>query len=428
MVPIQMDSGSVSRRDRPDELSLIVRYRGLVIMNTHSDICVSIDIGCHNHSVAIGLESGEVLDEFDISHRPEGFDELFKRIERQKSHFGGAVSVAMEGYNGYARPLDTLVKLKNYRLFNINNLKLARFKEIFPSAAKTDPIDARKGLELFQLRDHLPLARDVLQEVVATPLENEQLKRLSRRRRALVDEKTRVLSRFQTDLQATCPGLLSITGDAENVWFLNLITAVDLLPKLARLRRTTLLKLPAIGKKYADIICEWQKHTVFGHDVEWVSPMIIEDAKRILELRSKIKSLESQCKTLMPSSQIATLIDTLPGFSVVCSSELGGEIGTIDRFQKEGSLAVYLGMANLDNSSGKKKGSKSAKHVNKRAKSAMMTGVDRHRKCVPESQTYYEKKRAEGKSHNQAIRSLGRHLCRIVYRMLKDNRAYEIRT
>jgi hypothetical protein len=38
----------------------------------------------------------------------------------------------MEGYNGYARPLDGLVRQRGYRLYNINNLKLARFKEIFP--------------------------------------------------------------------------------------------------------------------------------------------------------------------------------------------------------------------------------------------------------------------------------------------------------
>ena len=56
-----------------------------------------------------------------------------------------------------------------------------------------------------------------------------------------------------------------------------------------------------------------------------------------------------------------------------------------------------------------------------------MTAVDRHRKCVPESQRYYEKKRIEGKSHNQAIRALGRQLCRIIFRMLKQNRTYEIR-
>jgi len=75
----------------------------------------------------------------------------------------------MEGYNGWARPLDTLVRARGYRLFNINNLKLARFKEIFPAAAKTDRIDARKGLELFQLREHFPMARGVLQARTQTP-------------------------------------------------------------------------------------------------------------------------------------------------------------------------------------------------------------------------------------------------------------------
>ena len=62
----------------------------------------------------------------------------------------------MEGYNGHARPLDSLVRERGYRLYNLNNLKFARFKEIFPGAAKSDRIDARKGLELFQLSDHLP--------------------------------------------------------------------------------------------------------------------------------------------------------------------------------------------------------------------------------------------------------------------------------
>ena len=143
-------------------------------MTTTSDIRVSVDVGCHRHSVAVGLPSGQVLDEFDVEHRPEGFRHFFDRIDQVRQQYGGAVSVAMEGYNGWARPLDTLVRSHGYRLFNINNLKLARFKEIFPAAAKSDRIDARKGLELFQLCDHLPLAKGVLQEAVGTPLENGQ--------------------------------------------------------------------------------------------------------------------------------------------------------------------------------------------------------------------------------------------------------------
>ena len=64
--------------------------------------------------------------------------------------------------NGHARPLDALVRARDWRLFNVNNLKLARFKEIFPGAAKNDRLDARKTLELFQLEGHLAMARGVL--------------------------------------------------------------------------------------------------------------------------------------------------------------------------------------------------------------------------------------------------------------------------
>ncbi len=391
------------------------------------EIRVSVDVGCHSHSVAIGLSSGQVLDEFDIEHHAGGFKEFFKHIEQWERRYGGPVSVAMEGFNGYARPLDRLIRARNYRLFNINNLKLARFKEIFPAAAKTDAIDARKGLELFQLSDQLPLAKGVLQEVAATPKVNEQLKRLTRRRRRLVNERIRVISSLQGDLQAVCPGLLTITKDANNVWFIHFLTSSDDLRKLARKRRASLLKIRGVGQKYVRLIEQWQSQAMFSDEVDIVSPMILEDAQRIIELNHKIKQLDAHNEMLSAESTLATLLRTLPGFGKTTTAELAGEIGTIARFATESSLGLYIGMAPLDNCSGRYKGSKQPKHVNTRAKAAMMIAVDRHRKKVPESQRYYEKKRAEGKRHNQAIRALGRHLCRVIFKMLKDEREYRMK-
>jgi len=392
------------------------------------ELRVSVDVGCRRHSVAVGLSDGQVLEEFEIRHRREGFQEFFSRIEKHQKAQGCQVAVAMEGYNGYARPLERLVRQRGYRLYNINNLKLARFKEIFPGAAKKDRIDARKGLELFQLRDHLPLAKDVLQEVTGTPKENEILKRLTRRRRRLVNERVGVVNNLQADLQAVCPGLLEITTEASNQWFLHFVISGDTILQLARLRKSTLLKIPAVGRKYASLIQQWQKRAHFSEEAQWVSEMIQEDARRCLELDERIKTLETKIKEVAKSSKIANTLLSIPGFGAVCTSELAGEIGTVERFSKEGSLALYLGMSMLDNSSGKYQGTKQPKHVNTRAKAAMMTAVDRHRKYVPQSQKYYEKKRTEGKTHNQAIRALGRHLCRIIYKMLKEQREYRVRS
>lgn len=65
--------------------------------------------------------------------------------------------------------------------------------------------------------------------------------------------------------------------------------------------------------------------------------------------------------------------------------------------------------------------------LNTRAKKAMMAAVARHMDNVEESKNYYNKKLAEGKKNNQAVRALGRHLVRVIWSMLKRNRDYELR-
>ncbi len=397
-----------------------------MLNSVFSQLRVGVDVGSRCHTVAIGLSDGSLLEEFEFPHSAEGFREFFARVEACGRHHAVPIAVAMEGYNGHVRPLDSLVRARGWQLFNVNNLKLARFKEIFPAAAKSDRIDSRKTLELFQLRDHLPMAREVLQEVMATPEENQILKRLSRRRRRLVNEQGRVVNALQADLQAVCPGLLEITKDVANLWFLNFLTCRKGLLKLARVRLASLLKVTGIGATYADAIQAWQSRAYFAPDASLVGDMIQQDAARVLELKQQIKALENQMVQVAERSAIACRLDSIPGYGDICTAELAGEIGTLERFRNEASLALYLGMAALDNRSGKFQGSKPPRHVNARAKAAMMIAVDHHRKRVPRSQRYYEKKRAEGKKHNQAIRALGRHLCRVIFKMLSQDRPYRI--
>ncbi len=390
-------------------------------------IRVAIDIGSRCHRVAMAGPEGQILEEFDLAHTSVGFKDFFRRIARQEQRLKLPVVVAMEGFNGHARPLDRQIQAHDYPLFNVNNLKLARFKEIFPGPAKSDPIDTRKMLELFELREHLPLAKDVLQEVANTPPENEQLKRLTRRRRQLVNDKVRVVNRLQSDLQAVCPGLLEITGDVDNLWFLRFLTCREELTQLARLQTRSLLKVSGIGRTYAAAIQCWQGQAYFAPEVAWVGEMILEDAHRILELITQIKRLEAKISVLSESSELSQRLRSLPGFGPICSAELAGEIGAPARFASESSLALYLGMAALDNRSGTYHGSKTPRQVNTHAKAAMMTAVDRHRKQVPTSQRYYQKKRTEGKTHNQAIRALGRHMVRVMWALIRDGRDYERR-
>jgi len=289
-------------------------------------LLVGIDVGCRRHRVAIGMPDGTLIDQFDLDHQPASFDEFFLRVGKQAAKFKLPVSVGMEGYGGWARPLDEMVIGKGWTLLNVNNLKLARYKEIFPSPAKTDAIDARKILELMRLRPLLPQAKDILNEVIPAPQVNHDMKLLTRRRRQLVNERTMVTNRMHSDLQAIAPGLLEITGSMDNLWFLKLLTARDSFDQLVRMRRTSLLKIKGVGQKYAALIHTWQKTALLSSDVLIVGDMVIEDAKHVLALTGKIKQMEAKLQELMPQSALATTIESITGFGLVCSTELAGVV------------------------------------------------------------------------------------------------------
>ncbi|MGE5423054.1 MAG: IS110 family transposase [Ignavibacteriales bacterium] len=390
-----------------------------------NQLLVGIDVGCHKHHVAIG-GSGKIVDDFEITHDSRGFEYFFYRVAAHSRRLQlPVVVVGMEGTNGYARPLDQMIKAKGYILFNVNNLKLARFKEIFAAPAKTDPIDAKQIVALMMMAPFMEQVKESLQQVPVIDEVEMRLKRISRRRTQLVHEKVMVQNRMQADLQSVCPGFLDSIKKVDALYVLRFLSFRSDMRELANLKPRTVQSIPGIGKVLSEKLAQWQKTAVFGTEVAWVGPMISEDAKRLLDLIKQIQALEKHMEELIKQSQLASLIYSIPGFGTICAAVIGGEIGTISRFDSESGLAIYLGMAPLDNSSGKTKGTKAPGHINKRAKAAMLEAMSHHISQVPESKAYYEKKRSEGKKHNQALRSLGRHMVRVIWRMAKENRFYE---
>lgn len=393
------------------------------------DACllVAVDVGSRCHHVAVGDGQGRSLDEFRIEHDRKGFASFFERVERLRTSPAQAIRVAMEGYNGWARPLDSQVLDRGWQLYNVNNLKLARYKEIFPAPAKTDALDARRMLELFLLDGQRGVARNVLQRVAEIPLEHRRLKYLTRRRRTLVQDRARRLTRLRCDLQALSPGLLAITGAVDNLWFLRLLTCRERLTALPRLHGKTLAGIQGVGRRYLARIRAWQRRAQFAPDIAFADTDVVDDARSILALNDQIQALDRQIEQVSEHCAPAKLLRTIPGFGATGVAELTGEIGTLARFPREAGLAIYLGMAPLDHSSGLQTRGKRPKCVNARCQAALMTCIARHMSCVPESRAYYDRKRAQGKTHNQAIRALGRHLVRVIWKMLHDERGYSVR-
>ena len=56
----------------------------------------------------------------------------------------------------------------------------------------------------------------------------------------------------------------------------------------------------------------------------------------------------------------------------------------------------------------------------------MMIAAAQNAASVPKSKAFYDKKRAQGKTHNQALRALRRNLMRVMWSMLKHGRDYQL--
>jgi transposase len=212
-------------------------------------LLVGIDVGCRQHRVAIARSNGDIVKEFRVPHTASGFGTLFSELEHFASTLRLPIVIGMEGFHGYARPLDQWIGQKGYPLLNSNHLKLARFQELFSGPAKTDVIDARKIVELMRWAPHLQERRRVVTEVRQGDSVHQALKRLSRRRRPLVMEKVRIQNRMPADLPSVAPGLVDLAGSVDNLWFLHFLTARPSLRQLAGMRQESLLKTPGVGKK-----------------------------------------------------------------------------------------------------------------------------------------------------------------------------------
>lgn len=147
---------------------------------------------------------------------------------------------------------------------------------------------------MFTLSDHLPLAKSVLQEVGELPETNKKLKYLSRRRLLLVNEKTRVINRLQSDLQAIFPELLTITGSVDNLRFLCFFSARKNIVSLKKLNINTILNIKGVGNQYAILIQQWQKTAELSPDAQCMGHMVVNDAKNILSLQIEIKQLAKE--------------------------------------------------------------------------------------------------------------------------------------
>ena len=155
--------------------------------------------------------------------------------------------------------------------------------------------------------------------------------------------------------------------------------------------------------------------------------IILSYTQRILELQKEIEDIDKSLDEIGEKNKEVNHLKTIPGVATKLASRLIGEIGDINRFPHEKQLAIYCGIACVDNDSGKVIKAKAVYKANKICKQTLITMAGGSIRFSFQCRDYYLKKRAEGKSHNHTLRCLARQLIKVIYKMLTEDRDYIVR-
>jgi transposase len=138
--------------------------------------------------------------------------------------------------------------------------------------------------------------------------------------------------------------------------------------------------------------------------------------KRIKDLVRAGKELRLELSRLVRRRCPALL--SIEGCGVLMAARILAEVDDVHRFPSERHLATYCGVAPLDASSGRQQRHRLNRTGNRRLNMALhMIAVTQIRRYPP-ARDYIARRRADGKTTREALRTLKRHLVRRIYNTL----------
>lgn len=148
-----------------------------------------------------------------------------------------------------------------------------------------------------------------------------------------------------------------------------------------------------------------------------------ELVRRCAALRRELRELERELQARV-REQAPELLE-LPGCGTLTAAKLIAEIAGAGRFASDGKLARHAGIAPLPASSGAHQRHRLDRRGNRQLNCAFHRIAVTQARIHPQARDFLERKRSEGKSNREALRSLKRHLVRRVHRLLSPaaNRA-----
>ncbi|MCX2748981.1 IS110 family transposase [Arthrobacter sp. MI7-26] len=149
-------------------------------------------------------------------------------------------------------------------------------------------------------------------------------------------------------------------------------------------------------------------------------------ARTILDLHGQVAETEKRIEARFREHPHAEILLSMPGFGTLLASEfLAATGGDITAYDSVARLAGVAGLAPVPRDSGRISGNfHRPKRYDRRLLNAFYLAAQSAARYCPQSRTYYQRKRSEGKNHKQAVLSLARRRLNVLWAMLRDGTPY----
>ncbi len=383
-----------------------------------------------HHDIELVDESGRRL-----AHRrlPEGVDGLAALHSLIADHLAedaeaDQVIVGIETDRG---PWVQALIAAGYTVYAVNPRQVARYRERHAtSGAKSDPGDAHVLAELVRLdrAHHRPVAGD---SALA-----EHIKVLTRTHQSLIWSRQRQTNALRSMLREFYPAALAAFG--EDLASREALAILAIAPSPEAGRRLSLSKIAAALRRAGrqrgiDTSAERMQTALRTPQLKAHPGVVSAYAAAVRSLVAVIDALVTQVEVLRGEVEAgfgrhpdAEIYLSQPGLGPVLGARVLAEFGDDPhRYANPKARKNYSGMAPITRASGTKRLVLARYVRNRRLADALYQQAFTALTASPGARAYYDRQRAHGATHHQALRALANRLVGILHGCLRHHTRYD---
>ncbi|MEV5427670.1 IS110 family transposase [Streptomyces cellulosae] len=388
-------------------------------------VFLGLDVGKQTHHGYGLTPAGKKV--FD-KQLPNSEPKLRAVLDKLTAKFGTVLLVVDQPASIGALPL-TVARDAGCLVAYLPGLAMRRIADLYPGEAKTDAKDAAVIADAARTMPHTLRTLDLTDEVTA------ELTMLVGFDQDLASEANRTSNRIRGLFTQFHPSIERVLGPRLDhpavTWLLERYGSPQALRKAGRRRLVEVVRprAPRMAERLVDdIFTALDEQTVVVPGTGTLDVIVPSLAKSLAAVHEQRRALETRIEALLEAHPLSQVLTSMPGVGVRTAAVLLATVGDGSSFPTAAHLASYAGLAPATRQSGT---SIHREHTprggNRQLKRAMFLSAFAALHD-PASRTYYDRCRARGKTHTQALLRLARHRISVLFAMLRDGTFYQPRS